>query len=73
MYQDSRRISCQAINSHHTLLGTKNEKRNQGTKHPPNKDKTSYQHLELQPSKTEIPDESIKTQSIRARPKLSAL
>jgi hypothetical protein len=30
------------------------DNKNHGAKYPPNKDKTRYQHLELQPSQTQI-------------------
>lgn len=40
--------------SYHALLRTRESNRDQGTKHPPNKDKTRYQDLELQSSQNQM-------------------
>jgi hypothetical protein len=42
------------IHSYHTLIRIREGNRNQGTKHPPNKDKIRYQDQELQSSQNQM-------------------
>jgi hypothetical protein len=50
--------------SHHIVLktrkGNNNKKKNQEKKNTPNKDNTSYQHLELQSSQIQMPGQQHK-------------
>lgn len=54
-YQNSRIIFYQATHNHHIHLRTREGKKNQETKWPPNKDYSCYQHIESQSFQTKIP------------------